>query len=220
MRLLVADDDLRLARLLVRGLTREGHAVEVAHDGQAALELAASEPFDVIILDVMMPRLDGFNVVSRLRALEQRTPVLLLTARTEVEDRVHGLNVGADDYVVKPFAFQELLARLNALQRRRAPAEETTLRTGDVVLDLQRRLVTRDGRAINLGPTEFRLLEYLIRHAGEPLSREAILTQVWGYDAEPETNVVDLYIHYLRRKLGRSVPIVTVRGVGYSLVER
>ena len=218
MHLLVADDDQRLARLLVRGLSREGHVVDAVHDGNAALARALADPFDVLIVDVMMPGLDGFAVVERLRAEDVYTPVLLLTARGLVEDRVHGLNRGADDYLVKPFAFEELLARVSALARRRAPTDESLLTAGSLVIDLHRHEVTRDGRTVSLGPTEFRLLEFLVRHVGQPLSRETILANVWGFEAEPETNVVDLYVHYLRRKLGRSVPIATVRGVGYSLI--
>lgn len=199
MHIMVAEDDPRLARLLERGLARQGHEIEVVYTGIAALALAASTSFDLLLLDVLLPGLDGFTIVRSLRERAIVTPILILTARTDIDDRVEGLEAGADDYLIKPFAFEELLARINAVARRSRPA--ATL------------------RVVELGPTEFRLLEYLMRHAGQILTREDILMNVWGYDADPGTNVVDLYVHYLRRKLGPDAPIVTVRGFGYRLVE-
>ncbi|MEI6665791.1 MAG: response regulator transcription factor [Chloroflexota bacterium] len=219
MHLLVAEDDQRLARLLQRGLTAEGHVVEAVNDGDAAFAMALEGDFDVLILDVMMPGKNGFEVISSLRARHVPTPVLMLTARGEVEDRVHGLDAGADDYLVKPFSFDELTARVRALGRRRGEPDESTLQFADLELDLIRREARRAGVAVDLGPTEFRLLEFFMRHPQQVLTRNSILSNVWGYEAEPETNIVDLYVHYLRRKLGDGAPIVTVRGSGYRLAE-
>lgn len=216
MRLLVAEDDTRLARVLKRGLEGEGHIVEVVHDGDAALVAGQDENFDVLILDVMMPGLDGFEVVRRLRDRHIGTPVLMLTARGELEDRVRGLDSGADDYLVKPFAFDELSARIRALGRR-SSLEDSQLTAGAVELDILRHEVRVDGDPVDLSPTEFRLLEALLRNTGRVLSRQSLLARVWGYEDEPESNAVDLYVHYLRRKLGDAVQITTVRGVGYRL---
>jgi len=217
MHLLVAEDDRRLARLLERGLTDEGHVVDVAFDGDEALALALNGSFDVLVLDVLMPGRTGFDVVRELRAHRIGTPALFLTALGEVSDRVQGLDAGADDYLVKPFAFDELVARIRALGRRGAGPSQTVLSEGNIELDLLRHEVRRDGRPVDLSPTEFRLLEYLMLHPGHTLTRRAILEHVWGYDATMDTNVVDLYVHYLRRKLGRDTPISTVRGLGYRL---
>lgn len=219
MHLLVAEDDVRLAHLLERGLKSEGHVVDLAHDGDEALVMGLEAHFDALVLDVMMPGIDGVEVVRRLRDRRVMTPILLLTARDEVEDRVRGLDSGADDYLVKPFAFDELLARIRALSRRRGATEETILRSGEIEVDLLRHEVRLRGAAVEFSPTEFRLLEFLIRHAGEALSRRRILAHVWGYDDEPDANAVDLYVHYLRRKLGNSFRLQTVRGVGYRLDE-
>lgn len=216
MRLLVAEDDLRLARVVKRGLEGEGHVVEVVHDGDAAVAAGLDEDFDVLVLDVMMPGIDGFEVVRRLREQRIGTPVLLLTARGELEDRVHGLDSGADDYLVKPFAFEELSARIRALGRRPAQGE-ARLTVGALELDQLRHEVRLDGAAVDLSPTEYRLLETLLRNSGRVLTRQSLLARVWGYEDEPESNAVDLYVHYLRRKLGKAVTITTVRGIGYRL---
>ncbi len=217
MRILVAEDDVRLARLVERGLTAEGHEVQVAHDGEEALFFAREAPPDLIVMDVMMPRIDGFEAVRRLRAEHLDTPVIFLTARGQVEDRVKGLDIGGDDYLVKPFAFDELTARVRALGRRAAGAEGDLLHAGGVTLDVRRHEAKVDDNVVDLSPTEYRLLEHLMRHTGQALTRQAILSAVWGFDAEPEPNAVDLYVHYLRRKLGDAVAIATVRGVGYRL---
>ncbi|MGE3961973.1 MAG: response regulator transcription factor [Dehalococcoidia bacterium] len=216
MRLLVAEDDVRLARVIKRGLEGEGHVVDVVHDGDAAVAAGLDDDFDVLVLDVMMPGIDGFEVVRRLRDRRVATPVLMLTARGELDDRVRGLDSGADDYLVKPFAFEELSARLRALGRRQSGGE-TRLTLGTLVLDPVRHEVQLDGAPVDLSPTEYRLLETLLRNAGRVLSRQSLLARVWGYEDEPESNAVDLYVHYLRRKLGDAVRIATVRGVGYRL---
>ncbi len=217
MRILVAEDDTRLARLVERGLTAEGHDVQVAHDGEEAMFLAREAPPDLIVMDVMMPRVDGFEAIRRLRAERMDTPVIFLTARGDVEDRVKGLDIGGDDYLVKPFAFDELTARVRALGRRAAGAEGDVLTAGRLALDVRRHEAKVDSAVVDLSPTEYRLLEHLMRHPGQALTRQAILSAVWGFDSEPEPNAVDLYVHYLRRKLGDAVAIVTVRGVGYRL---
>lgn len=217
MRILVAEDDTRLARLVERGLAAEGHDVQVAHDGEEALFLAREAPPDLIVMDVMMPRLDGFECVRQMRAERMDTPVIFLTARGQLDDRVKGLDLGGDDYLVKPFAFDELTARVRALGRRAAGADGDVLTSGRVSLDVRRHETSVDGVAVDLSPTEYRLLEHLMRHVGQALTRQAILSAVWGFDSEPEPNAVDLYVHYLRRKLGDAVAIATVRGVGYRL---
>jgi DNA-binding response OmpR family regulator len=216
MHVLVAEDDRRLARVVERVLTEEGHVVDVAFDGDEALTLALEGTFDVLVLDVMMPKRDGFDVLSEVRRAGLATPVLMLTARGEVEDRVHGLDLGADDYLTKPFAFAELLARIRARGRRPDPPRPAVLEAGDVTLDLARHEARRGSDVVELGPTEYRLLEHLLRHPGQVFTRSALLAAVWGYTDEPVESTVDLYVHYLRRKLGPSV-IETVRGVGYRL---
>jgi two-component system, OmpR family, response regulator len=216
MRLLLAEDDVRLARIIQRGLEGEGHVVDVVHEGDAALQGGLDPDYDVLILDVMMPRMDGFEVVRRLRDRRVETPVLMLTARGETEDRVHGLDSGADDYLVKPFALEELSARIRALARR-GSSQHPLLTLGALEMDLVRHEARIRGQRVDLSPTEWRLLEALLRNAGRALSRKSLLSRVWGYDDEPEANAVDLYVHYLRRKLGDAVVIATVRGVGYRL---
>jgi DNA-binding response OmpR family regulator len=219
--ILVVEDEQRLARLLQRVLTEERHTAEVAHSGADGLYLAQTGSFDLIVLDRMLPDLDGVEVCKQVRQLGVETPVLMLTARGSVEDRVEGLNAGADDYLVKPFAMAELLARVNARLRRDRQASITTvLKAHDLTLDLVRRDVRRGGRAIELTPKEFSLLEYLMRNAGVALTRTQILDQVWQYDLDAVSNVVDIYIHYLRDKIdkGSERPLIkTVRGVGYRL---
>jgi DNA-binding response OmpR family regulator len=217
---LVADDDEAIRIALERALRLEGFAVEVAADGRAALELAEERRPEVIVLDVVMPHLSGVRVVSRLRERGIDTPVCILSARDETEDRVAGLEAGADDYVVKPFELEELVARLRALLRR-APSVGTDLfRLGDLIVDPSQRSASRGGRTIDLTRREFELLEELARHRGVVLSRRQLLERVWGYDFEVDGNVVDVFVGYLRRKLeadGEPRIIHTVRGVGFVL---
>ncbi len=222
MRILVVEDEQRLARLLRRVLMEERQTVDLVHDGASALDLALAGTFDLIILDLMLPDLDGIQVCTHLRAAQVMTPILMLTARGAVEDRVAGLNAGADDYLGKPFAMEELLARVNALLRRGSRAAElnTVLQVDDLTLDLMRHEVKRSGQVIDLTPKEFALLEYLMHNAGRALSRTQIIDHVWSYDLETLSNVVDMYIHYLRDKIDRgfSRPLIkTVRGIGYKV---
>ena len=218
MHILLVEDELKMARALRRGLEQEGHSVDTASDGEAGLTRAVDSDYDAIVLDVMLPGRDGFSVCRELRGHGRWAPVLMLTARDAVEDRIRGLDAGADDYLVKPFAFGELLARLRALVRRGAPERPPILAVGDVTLDPGAHAVTRDGRSVELSVREFSLLEFLMRHPGEALSRTRILEQVWDVNYDSFSNVVDVYIGYLRRKLeepfGRPF-IRTVRGVGY-----
>lgn len=221
MRVLVVEDEPRLADLIARRLRAERYEVDVAHDGPAGLDRGLTGAYDAIVLDRMLPGLDGVEVCRQIRAARVPTPVLMLTARRELEERVEGLDAGADDYLGKPFAFSELLARLRALTRRAEhPLLPRVLRVGDLSLDQGAHRVERGGREVELSPREFALLEYLMRNAGQVLTREQILERVWGYAAEPEGNVVDLYIHYLRKKLDagrRGSLIQTVRGLGYTI---
>ncbi len=217
------EDERRLAQLVRRVLEEEGHRVEVAYDGLEGLRLALEGDFDVIVLDILLPEMDGVEVCQALRRAKVDTPILMLTALDSVEDKVRGLDAGADDYLAKPFAFQELLARLRSLSRRRVqPREPHRLQVGDLVLDLQRRRAWRGGRDIELSPKEFALLELLMRNAGRVLTRTQILDHVWGYDFAPDSNLVDVYIAYLRRKVdkGHQRPLIhTVRGHGYMISE-
>lgn len=221
MHVLVAEDEPRLLRLIARVLRESGHVVETAADGAEALDLALGGEYEALVLDVMLPSLDGFEIARQLRQHKIRTPILMLTARDAVEDRVRGLDAGADDYLVKPFAFEELLARIRALGRRSTEGSDgATLKVGDLTLDLVRHEARRGGRGVELTPKEFALLEYLMRNPGRALTRTQLLDHVWGYDAETASNVVDIYIHYLRTKVeveGEPQLIRTVRGVGYSI---
>ena len=221
MYILVVEDERRLAQVVRKVLEEEGHTVDVAYDGEDGLAMAMDGSHDVILLDVLLPGIDGFEICRRLRAGGVDTPVLLLTALDAVEDRVRGLDAGADDYLPKPFAFQELLARLRALGRRRVQAREPDrLQTGDLVLDLRRRRAERAGQIIELSPKEFALLEFLLRNEGRVVTRSQILDHVWGYDYSPDSNLVDVYVTYLRRKVDRGHErrlIRTVRGSGYAL---
>jgi two-component system OmpR family response regulator len=220
VRLLLVEDDERLARAVARGLRHQGYAVDVAADGDAALRDAAVWEYDAIVLDVMLPGTDGVTVCSRLRERGCWAPVLMVTARGEVADRVEGLDAGADDYLPKPFDFAELLARLRALLRR-APAERPVrLVVGDLAVDPATRAVTRAGIVVELTAREFAVLEYLARHAGEAVSRTQLIEHVWDANYEGSTNVVDVYVGYLRRKLEQpfdGAMIRTVRGVGWVL---
>lgn len=225
MRILIVEDDPNTAAFVQKGLRESGHAVDHSADGREGLFLATSETYDAIVLDRMLPALDGLAVLRALRAAGASTPVLLLSALGEVDDRVAGLRAGGDDYLVKPFAFSELLARLEALARRprNGGAPETVLRAGDLQMDLLARSVHRGGRAIELQPREFRLLEYLLRHAGQVVTRTMLLEGVWDYHFDPQTNVIDVHISRLRGKVDRDFPralIHTVRGAGYMLAEQ
>lgn len=220
MRLLVIEDDNATADYIQKGLTEAGHVVDLARTGKDGLFLALNESYDVIVTDRMLPGPDGLAILRALRASGIHTPVLVLTALGEVESRVEGLDAGADDYLAKPFAFSELRARLDALARRPAPsAGETVLRVADVEMDMLKRNVRRAGRTVDLLPTEFRLLEYMLRHPGQVLTRTMLLEHVWDFNFDPNTNVVDVHVSRLRRKLeqeGLPTLIRTVRGAGYA----
>jgi DNA-binding response OmpR family regulator len=221
MHLLVVEDDPKLGRLLVRMLSDERHLVELTPSGEEAIEIAeAGSGIDAMILDIGLPDIPGTEVASRLRASGSRLPILMLTARDAIDDRVRGLDAGADDYLVKPFAFQELAARLRALDRRvsNRTGDGVVLRNGPIALDELRRLVTVDEKPVKLSPREFSLLECLLRHAGQVLSRDQLLDYAWPYGDMLTHNTVDTYIHYLRDKLGTAGGrILTVRGVGYRM---
>ncbi|MBI3244725.1 MAG: response regulator transcription factor [Chloroflexi bacterium] len=222
MRVLLVEDDQRLARLIKRVLEDEHFSVDVAHDGETGLEFALSGVHDVVIADWMLPGRDGPAICRAIRAAHLPLAILMLTARGQLEDRVTGLDSGADDYLVKPFAFEELLARVRALGRRFSVAsgDAWELRCGDLVLDLRAHSARRGDQALDLTTTEWNLLECLMRHPGQSLSRQQLLDYVWSYERDVQATMVDVYISYLRRKLnvpGRSDPIQTVRGVGYKL---
>ena len=222
MRVLVVEDDTKVASFLRKGLKSEGYAVDIAPDGEKASELAVGEPYDAIVLDIGLPGKDGYTVLTELRQQKQRTPVLLLTARDGVEDRVRGLDLGADDYLSKPFAFAELTARLRALLRRGAPEPEAILQVADLTLDPARHEVKRGGRLIDLTPKEFSLLEYLMRNAGRPVTRAMISEHVWDMNFDSFSNVIDVHINLIRKKIDADchVKLVqTVRGVGYVIRE-
>ncbi len=219
MRVLVVEDDAKIASFVTRGLKQAGYAVDHAPDGDTALALLDSTAYDAAIVDVMLPRLDGISLVRRARAARRELPVLFLSAKGSVEDRVRGLQAGGDDYLTKPFAFSELLARVQALIRRATAAPEATrLAAGDVSLDLVTRAVTWAGAPVDLQPREFALLAFLLRHAGRPVSKTMILEHVWDYSFDPQTNVVDVVMSRLRAKIDPDHRrIETVRGVGYVL---
>ena len=216
-RILVVEDEARIASFLEKGLRASGYATTVAADGETALDLAAVTEFDLVILDLGLPDMDGHEVLARLRSTGQHLPVIILTARRSIDQTVAGLEGGADDYVTKPFRFDELLARVRARLRSTGRSEATELEVGSVRLDLRSRRASVDGAEVELSAREFLLAETLMRHPGQVLSREQLLSRVWGYDFDPGSNVVDVYIGYLRRKLGRDV-VETVRGAGYRLV--
>ena len=219
MRFLVVEDEQRIADFLKRGLESAGYAVDTAPDGKTAMDMVHGTDYDLIILDMMLPDMDGLKVLERVRNRKTSPPVLILSARGSVDDRVKGLELGADDYLVKPFAFVELLARVRVLLRRGAPTPER-LQVGDLVLDCIRRRVTRNGEAIELAPKEFSILEYLMRNRGRPLSRTMIVEHVWDMDYDGLTNIVDVYIRHLRSKIDDKWPaklLHTVRGIGYML---
>jgi len=217
MRVLVVEDDSKIASFVVRGLKEAGFAVDHAADGEAGLGLAETTAFDAAIVDVMLPRLDGISLIRRLRAAGHAVPVLILSAKGAVDDRVRGLQSGGDDYLTKPFAFSELLARVHALIRRASQSPEATrLAAGDVTLDLVTREVTCAGARVELQPREFALLAFFLRHAGRPVSKTMILENVWDYSFDPQTNVVDVVVSRLRAKIDPSrTRIETLRHVGY-----
>lgn len=219
MRILVVEDERRIADFLTRGLQGAGYAVDAAPDGATALNLVHDTDYDLIILDIMLPDLDGLKVLERIRSRKAGPPVLILSARGAVDDRVKGLEQGADDYLTKPFAFVELLARVRALLRRGQPAPER-LQVADLALDSMRRKVTRSGETIDLAPKEFGILEYMMRNKGRPLSRTMIVEHVWDMDYDGLTNIVDVYIRHLRSKIDDrwSLKLIhTVRGIGYMI---
>ena len=215
--IVVIEDEPGIADFIARGLTGAGFAVSTAHDGESGLALALGERVDLVVLDLMLPRRSGAEVLGDLVEQRPGLPVIVLTARGEIEDRVQGLLAGAVDYMVKPFALAELDARIRAQLRAARQSPQTTLRRAGVTVDLLSRQVSRDGRALRLTATEFDLLAYLMRNAGQVLSRQQILRTVWGYDHDPGTNVVDVYVGYLRRKLGAPGIIAAVRSRGYRL---
>ncbi len=220
MRILVVEDERRIAAFIKRGLEEESYAVDVAYDGEQALDWTAVVDYDLIVLDVLMPKKDGIQVCRELRMQGKHVPVLMLTARDAIKDRVRGLDSGADDYLVKPFAFQELLARIRALLRRSGDIKTTRLQVGDLTLDTITHRADRGGQAIELTAREYALLEFLMRHPGQALSRTQIAEHVWNYDFFSTSNVVDVYIRYLRRKIDKGFDlklIHTVRGVGYKI---
>lgn len=223
MRLLLIEDDLQAAEYLVKGLRESGYSVEHSPDGRDGLDRASRGAWDVIIADRQLPYLDGLAIITSLRERSDRTPVLILSALGTVDDRVHGLKAGGDDYLTKPFAFAELLARIEALNRRGAAASETTrLKIADLELDLLARRVTRAGRNIELTTKEFQLLEYLVRHAGQTVTRTMLLEGVWNLHFDPQTNITDVHMSRLRNAIDKGFPkplIHTVRGAGYVLKE-
>jgi DNA-binding response OmpR family regulator len=215
-RILIVEDEDRIVSFLTKGLEANGHSTMAGGDGITAAAVADDADFDLMILDVGLPGKDGFTVLQEIRERGVRLPVIVLTARDAASDTVTGFDAGADDYVTKPFRFEELLARVRARLRDQGTTEQTLLEAGTVVLDLRRRTVSVGGASVELSSREFALAETLFRHPGQVLSREQLLSMVWGYDFEPESNIVDVYIGYLRRKLG-SDRIETVRGMGYRL---
>lgn len=223
MRLLIIEDDQEAAAFIGKALRESGHTADIAHDGETGLTMARDENYDVLIVDRMLPKMDGLTIVRTLRQEDFQTPVLILSALGEVDDRVKGLKSGGDDYLTKPFAFSELLARIEVLARRAQPEEQkTTYTVGDLVLDRLSHRVSRGGEVIVLQPREYRLLEYLMKHAGQVVTRTMLLEGVWDYHFDPQTNVIDVHISRLRSKIDKNfdVPLLhTVRGAGYVLRE-
>jgi two-component system OmpR family response regulator len=219
MRVLVIEDDGKIASFVVNGLKQSGFAVDYAAEGETGLGRASGVPYDAMVVDVMLPKLDGLSLVTRLRAAGNKAPVLFLSAKASVDDRVRGLQAGGDDYLTKPFAFSELLARVQALIRRSSQtAEPTRLVVGDLQMDLLTREVTRGGEQIELQPREFALLEYLMRHSGRAVTKTMILEHIFDYSFDPQTNVVDVLVHRLRSKVDKNKGMIhTIRGVGYVL---
>ena len=223
MRLLVVEDEENLRTVIRKRLMKEGYSVDACGDGQEALDYMAVSPYDTVILDIMMPKMSGMEVLKKMRAGGDQTPVLFLTAKDGIEDRVKGLDSGADDYLVKPFAFEELLARIRVMIRRQSDSASDEMTLADLTVDAGKHPVTRGGKAIELSAKEFAVLEYLMRHQGQVLSREQIEQHVWDFDYEGGSNMVDVYIRYLRRKLDEGYEkklIHTVRGAGYVMREQ
>lgn len=223
MRILLVEDDLKIASFIEKGLKSAGFAVDHTPDGQEGLDMALTEPYDAAIIDIMLPKLDGLSIIERIRKEDIHTPVIILSAKGSVEDKVKGLHTGGDDYLTKPFSFSELLARVQALIRRSSGVSEPTrISAGELSIDLLTREVTRSGKKIDLQPLEFALLEYLTRNAGRVVSKTMIMEHVWNYNFDPQTNVVEARICRLRDKIDKGFPktlIKTVRGVGYVLKE-
>jgi two-component system OmpR family response regulator len=223
MRLLVVEDDPKIASFIIKGLKAAGYAVDHTADGETALGMALTEPYDTAIIDIMLPKRDGLSLIEKMRKEKVRTPVIILSAKGSVDDRIKGLQTGSDDYMTKPFAFSELLARVQALIRRaEGQLEPTSLNVGDLSVNLLTREVVRGGKKIDLQPIEFSLLEYLMRHAGRVVSKTMIMEHVWNYNFDPQTNVVEARICRLRDKIDRDFSpklIHTLRGVGYVLKE-
>jgi heavy metal response regulator len=220
MRILVVEDEKKVAGFMKKGLGEEGYAVDVAGDGREGLTMALDGVYDLIILDINLPKMDGLSVLREFRQSRGKTPVLLLTVRAAIEDKVLGLDTGADDYLAKPFAFQELLARIRALLRRRGEIGPPRLQAADLTLDPARRVVSRGAERIDLSTKEFALLDYFMRNPGRVLTRTMIAEHVWDYDFDPMSNIIDVYVNYLRKKIdtGREPKLIhTVRGVGYVL---
>lgn len=220
MRILIAEDDVPLATFLRKGLEAEHYAVDVAADGESARDLAITYDYDLMVLDLNLPKRDGFSVLHEVRGAKEAFPILVLTGRSRVEDRVSALDQGADDYVMKPFSFSELAARVRALMRRGKLPQQTTLQVGDLVMDRVERRVERGGQKVDLTSKEFALLEYLMRNCGRSITRAMIIEHVWNISFDTSTNVVDVYINYLRKKIDDPAPkklIHTIRGVGYLL---
>jgi DNA-binding response OmpR family regulator len=217
-RILIVEDESRIASFLVKGLGAQGHVATVVRTGAQALAHARAGDFDLMLLDLGLPDIDGHDLLVALRQFDRHTPVVVLTARDDVSDTVAALDAGADDYLSKPFAFDELLARIRVSLRDDSNPETTVMRSGNLELDLRTRRIRRDGREVELTAREFALAEVFLRHPGQVLSREQLLSNVWGYDHDPESNVVDVYVGYLRRKVGQD-RIATVRGMGYRLTQ-
>ncbi len=223
MRILLVEDDKKTAEFIVRGLKEAGYAIDHAEDGEKGLLLASMNPYDAAVVDIMLPKIDGLTLIEKMRAKKINTPVLILSAKRAVEDRVKGLQKGGDDYLIKPFSFSELLARVQALIRRaHVSPDPTTLKAGDLTLDLLKHEVTRGGKKIDLQPREFSLLEYLLHNKERIVSKTMILEHVWDYSFDPQTNVVDVLVCRLRNKIDRDFPdklIHTIRSVGYVIKE-
>jgi len=220
MRILIVEDEKKVAGFIKKGLEEETYAVDVAYDGEEGYHLAEMNQYDMIILDLMLPKMDGLEVLSRLRDKKVGTPILLLTAKDEVEDKVEGLNKGADDYLTKPFAFSELLARIRSLLRRGQPETQTELKVGDLILNIVSHKVNRSGEEIELTGKEYSLLEYFMRNEGKVLTRTMIAEHVWDYNFDTFTNVIDVYVNHLRKKIDKKYPaklLHTLRGVGYVM---
>jgi DNA-binding response OmpR family regulator len=216
MKILVIEDEHKIANSIKRGLEQENYIVDVAYDGEEGYDLAASEPYDLIVLDLMLPKMDGITLCKKLRSQDIHTPIIMLTAKGQLADKIEGLNSGADDYLVKPFAFVELVARVRALNRRPPKTQKTILEVGDLTLDPVTFEVKRGTKLIKLSKKEFILLEYLLRHSGKIISKDQIVSGVWSYESEILPNTVEVYIGYLRRKIGEDL-IKTVRGFGYKI---